>query len=132
MTAEEKRRIRESFAVLRDQAGPVAMLFYGKLFSLDPTAQRLFHNDLALQGKKLMDTLNAVVESLDEFHVMQPRLADLGRRHAEYGVRPEQYDTLEKALLWTLAQALGTDFDRPTREAWQAAIRAINSAMKKA
>ena len=132
MTAEEKHRIRESFAVLRDQAGPVAMLFYGKLISLDPTAKRLFHNDLALQGKKLMDTLNAVVESLDEFHVMQPRLADLGRRHAEYGVRPEQYDTLEKALLWTLAQALGADFDPPTREAWQAAIRAINSAMKKA
>jgi hypothetical protein len=28
-----------------------ALLFYGRLFELDPSARRLFHNDLAVQGR---------------------------------------------------------------------------------
>jgi len=45
-------------------------------------------------------------------------------------VRPEQYATLEKALLWTLGQALGRNFDAETRAAWQAALQAITTAMQ--
>lgn len=131
MTFDQKRRIRDSFDVLREVSGPVALLFYGKLFELEPAARKLFHNDLALQGRKLMDMLAAVVESLDHFDAMEIRLAELGRQHAGYGVRPEYYDTLSVALLWSLAQGLGSDFDPKTREAWQAAIAAINSTMKK-
>jgi hemoglobin-like flavoprotein len=130
MTAKQQQRIRESFAEIKENAGPVAMLFYGRLFAMDPGARKLFHNDLALQGKKLMDMLNSVVESLDRFESTVPRLAELGRQHAEYGVRPEQYATLEKALLWTLGQALGPNFDAETRAAWQAALQAITTAMQ--
>lgn len=129
MTEEHKERIRDTFAEVRENAGPFSLLFYGKLFAMDPAARRLFHNDLEAQGKKLMEMLEAVVTSLDRFELIQPRLAALGRQHAEYGVRKEQYLTLEQALLWTLGQALGSDFDAETRGAWQVAIRAINVAM---
>ena len=130
MTAEQRRRIRESFAALRNQAGPVSLLFYGKLFEMDPSARRLFHNDLAVQGRKLVDTLDTVIESLDRFESLRPRLADLGRQHAGYGVRPEQYDIVNTALLWAIGQALGVDFDPSTREAWKVAIDAVSTAMK--
>jgi hemoglobin-like flavoprotein len=108
----------------------LSLLFYGKLFELDPGARKLFHNDLALQGRKLMDMLTSVVESLDDFHPMRARLAKLGYHHAEYGVRPEQYDTLTNALLWSIGQASGPGFDAPTQEAWRLAIIAICGAMK--
>jgi hemoglobin-like flavoprotein len=130
MTADQRRLVKHSFDVLRDQAGPVSLLFYGKLFELDPSARRLFHNDLLLQGRKLMDTLSWVADSLDHFDSMHARLADLGRKHAGYGVRREQYDTMTTALLWALAQALGPDFDPPTRAAWTAALSAIASVMQ--
>jgi hemoglobin-like flavoprotein len=130
MTCDQRRLVRHSFDALRHQAGPVSLLFYGKLFELDPPARRLFHNDLAIQGRKLMDTLSWVAESLDDVDAMRPRLADLGRKHAGYGVRPEQYDTLTTALLWALAQALGPDFDPPTRAAWSLALSAIATVMK--
>src|SRR5262245_15780346 len=99
MTPEQRRLVRESFEVLRDQGGPVALLFYGRLFELDPAARRLFHNDLALQARKLVDTLDTIVQSLDRFDAIRPRLADLGRQHAGYGVRLEQYETVTTALL---------------------------------
>jgi len=130
MTTQQARLVRDSIEVLREDAVPFAMLFYGKLFELDPGSRRLFHNDLAVQGRKIMDMLTSVVESLDDFEPMRPRLAELGRRHAEYGVRPEQYDTLTTALLWSVGQALGASFDVPTREAWRLAINVICGAMK--
>jgi len=130
MTPEQRRLVRESFEVLRDQGGPVALLFYGRLFELDPSARRLFHNDLKLQGQKLVDTLETVVQSLDRFDAIRPRLADLGRLHAGYGVRLEQYDMVITALLWALGQALGTDFDPLTRDAWKQALTAVTTAMR--
>jgi len=109
---------------------PVAALFYGKLFELDPSARRLFHIDLAEQGRKIMNTLDSIGQSIDHLDSLNERLAELGRQHASYGVKPEQYDTVTKALLWALAQALGPDFDRPTREAWTLALTHVCTQMK--
>jgi hemoglobin-like flavoprotein len=130
MTADRKGRIRETFAQIKQDSEPVAMLFYGKLFALDPSTRKLFHNDLAEQGRKLMAMLASVVQSLDDFDSVRPVLKDLGRRHAEIGVGPGHYQTLRDALLWTLGQVLDADFDVETRAAWSAAIEAINSAMQ--
>ena len=132
MTHEQKALIRESFDRVRDMAGPLALLFYGKLFELDRGARRLFHNDIRLQGLKLMDMLGSLIDALDRFDSMEGKLSDLGRRHAGFGVRPEQYDTLKTALLWRLAQALGPDFDEKTRAAWALLIESVNQTMKAA
>lgn len=132
MTADECRLVRQTFPTLREYEVSLALLFYGKLFELDPGARKLFHNDLALQSQKLLDMLAAVVESLDNLAPLHARLTELGRKHAEYGVRPEQYETLTTALLWAIAQALGPDFDAATRDAWHHAINTISSVMKTA
>ena len=108
----------------------MTLLLYGKLFELDPSARRLFHNDLVAQGGKLMDTLDAVASSLDRFESLRPRLARLGRLHASYGVQPADYDTLITALLWAFGQALGADFDARTREAWRLALAAVAAVMQ--
>lgn len=132
MTPEECRLVRETFSAIREYEEAVALLFYGKLFELDPSAQKLFHNDLALQSQKLLDMLAAVVVALEDLTPLLPRLAELGRKHAEYGVRPGQYETLTTALLWAIAQALGPDFDAATRDAWHHAMNTISSVMKAA
>jgi len=132
MTPNECRLVRQTFPLLQEYSVSLALLFYGRLFELDPGARKLFHNDLALQSKKLLDMLASVVESLDNFESVVPRLSELGRKHAGFGVRPEQYDTLSTALLWTFAHALGLDFDNATRDAWRHALEAISRAMKAA
>ena len=77
MTPQQRQLVRHSFDAVRDLAGPVALLFYGRLFELDPSARRLFHIDLAVQARKIIDTLATVVESLDRFDSIRPRLAEL-------------------------------------------------------
>ena len=130
MTPDQRRLVKQTYEPVREMAAPVALLFYGRLFELEPSARRLFHNDLALQGRKLMDTLDVLVASLDDFDAVRPRLSDLGRRHHGYGVRPEQYAAVVTALVWAIGQALGADFDAPTREAWHTVLTVVSGAMQ--
>ena len=121
--------MKQTYEPVREMAGPLALLFYGRLFELEPSARRLFHNDLTLQGRKLMDTLDLLVASLDDFDAVRPHLAALGRRHQGFGVRPGQYASVETAFLWALGQALGPDFDARTRDAWRAVLADVSAAM---
>lgn len=129
LSPEQRLVILDSIESLREIAEPFALLFYGKLFELDPGARKLFHIDLAIQGRKLMEMLSSVAESLNDFGPMRSRLAELGRKHATYGVRAEQYETLIKAMMWSLSQALSPNFDTSARDAWRQALTVICAAM---
>jgi len=130
MTPEQKRLVRESFPDVREMAGPVANLFYGRLFALDPSLRPMFRQDIELQGRKLMDMLTAVVDNLDQFDGLAPALRALGQKHVGYGVRPEHYQTVGKALMWALGQALNDEFYPELRAAWLAIIEAVSLSMK--
>ena len=133
MTPIQVDLIRASWAKVEPIADAAATLFYGRLFELDPSVRPLFsHTDFAKQGKVLMQTLTVVVKSLDRLDQIVPAVQALGRRHAGYGVRPEDYETVGAALLWTLEQGLGPDFDDATREAWAAAYGTLASVMLEA
>jgi nitric oxide dioxygenase len=129
LTANQRRLIRETTAALRSELVPVSVLFYRKLFELDPSTRRMFPSDLTSQGQKLIDTLDAVVASIDDLGAIRDRLTALGREHVAYGVMPRHYDAATRALLWTLSQAV-EDFNDETRDAWQAALGAITETMK--
>jgi len=118
-------RIRESYELVRESPTAIAMLFYGRLFNLEPSLRNLFKNDLRVQARKLVDTLEQVVNCIDHLEEMRPRLRELGRVHVTYGVQPENYRTVTTALLWAFGQALQGDFDAECRAAWTVALEEI-------
>jgi nitric oxide dioxygenase len=130
MTPREKQLVRESFVSIRELAGPVSGLFYGRLFELQPELRQMFHEDIGRQGLKLMDMLTAVVENMDRMEALNPVLQALGKRHAGYGVLPRHYDTVGQALLWAFGHALDGEFDEEQKGAWRVVIGKVSSAMK--
>lgn len=130
MTPRDKHIVRESFHTVRELAGPIALLFYGRLFEVEPSLRPMFHNDIALQGVKLMSMLSAVVDNLDQFETLTPVLHAMGQRHTAYGVLPRHYDTVEQALIWALGHALAPDFDPEVKAAWRNVIGTVSAAMK--
>ena len=109
-----------------------AGLFYGRLFELDPALRDLFKGDLEEQGRKLMAMLTMTVNGLTRLEAIVPAVADLGRRHAGYGVTDADYDTVASALLWTLEQGLGAEFTAEVKEAWAGAYTLLAATMKQA
>ncbi len=65
----------------------------------------------------LMQVIGMAVASLERIDTLVPKLHDLGRRHAGYGVTIEHYDVVADALLWTLEKGLGSQFTPEVREA---------------
>jgi hemoglobin-like flavoprotein len=132
MTPKQAALIRSSWANLAPIQVQAAQLFYDRLFELDPKLRRMFKGDMAAQGKKLMALLDRVVNSLDNIATLVPTTQSLGRRHADYGVRDEHYDTVANALLWALKQGLGEAFTAEVEAAWVEAYTFLAQTMKDA
>lgn len=130
MTHRQKQIVSETFPLIREIAVPVALLFYGRLFDLDPSLRQLFKIDMKEQSKKLVATLDSLVKSIDDWERIVPVLRELGQRHVAYGVKEEHYNTLCSALVWAFGQALQPGFDDEVRAAWTAVILAVNEQMK--
>jgi hemoglobin-like flavoprotein len=130
MTPRQISLIQSSWTSVEPIADAAAILFYDRLFELDPALRRLFRRtDMAPQRKILMQTLTVVVRSLDRLDTIVPAIQALGRRHAGYGVREQHYDTVGAALLWTLEQGLGDAFDDESADAWATAYTTLASVM---
>jgi hemoglobin-like flavoprotein len=123
------RLVRDSWTRIGAIAPEAAALFYRNLFAVAPNLQPLFKGDMAAQGASLMRMLGAAVERLDHIDTLVPMIQDLGRRHATYGVRVADYESVRVALLRTLEQGLGSDFTPATKVAWARVFGIVSSTM---
>lgn len=113
------RLIRDGFEQLAEMPVAVAMLFYGRLFELAPSLRPLFPPDMQSQARKLAETLKVVVDAAGDLDSIDAQLLAIGRKHVDYGARPEDYAVVQQALLWAIGQALDHGLDSESREAWQ-------------
>ena len=122
--------VQESFAHVLHIADTAGMLFYGRVFELAPEARSLFGDDIPLQASRTMAAIKTAVDGLRDLESTGPFLVRLGARHVRYGVRPEHFDLVGAALLWTLEQGLGDLFTAEVGDAWTEAFGVIASAMR--
>src|SRR5215467_13725371 len=113
MDQEQQRLVRASFAKVAPIADTAAAVFYERLFATDATLRSLFKGDMVVQGRLLMTMIKSAVENVHRLDQILPAVRDLGRRHARYGVKAADYDTVAGALLGTLEHALGSEFTPP-------------------
>ena len=132
MTPRQVELVQQSWAKvvpIKDQA---AQIFYAKLFDANPGLKLLFKGDMAEQGKKLMTMITVAVNGLSRLDRIVPAVQDLGRRHAGYGVKDADYDTVGAALLATLRQGLGPAFTDEVAAAWAQTYGLLADTMRAA
>ena len=129
MIREQINLVRESFAKVEPVAEEAAVLFYVRLFELDPDLRPLFKNDIREQGLKLMQMIGFAVRGLDRPEELLPAVRALGARHVAYGVEDRHYETVGAALLWMLEQALGAGFTADTKQAWTEVYELLSRTM---
>jgi len=130
MTNEQIKLVQDSFRQVSPISETAAQLFYARLFELDPDLELLFKGNLTEQGRKLMQMLGLAVSSLDRMEQLLPVVRSLGTRHVGYGVRDKDYDTVGRALLWTLRKGLGEAFTPDVEAAWSNVYVTLASEMQ--
>jgi hemoglobin-like flavoprotein len=81
------------------------------------------------QGRKLMQMLSVAVRGLDRLESIVAAVRALGRRHADYGVTAEHFETVGAALLWTLQQGLGSAYTPEVADAWASVYAVLAGTM---
>ena len=127
---EEIKLIQYSFSSLTTKSKHVGEKFYKRLFEVNPEFAKLFKGDMKEQAGALMRMVKTVVEGLNHPEIIVPAIQDLGRRHNEYGVSPEQYKSFGDCLIQCIEEDLGTDFNSATKKAWQKLYTVLTEEMK--
>jgi hemoglobin-like flavoprotein len=132
MTPEQIDLVRKSFDALWPFRRRLAAQFYGRFFELAPDTRRLFPDDMEKQQLKLMDTIAAIVGTLDQREIFQSIISHTGRKHAEFGVQRSHFVAFGDALIWGLQRQFGPEFTPEMQQAWIVLYDAIQAEMMRA
>ena len=130
MTEQQITLVKNSWKIFRD-IDPLLIgdVFYSKLFMDHPELKRMFPRNMEEQYKKLIDMLSAVIGRLERLDELTIEIAALAQRHVGYGVKPFHYQIVGEALLWTLQQGLGKDWDDDAKDAWLTCYNILSDTM---
>ena len=132
LTGEHIQLIEETCDVLLSANTRAADIFYEHLFALAPETRAMFSVDMTGQKRKLLDMLGSLVGYLTHPDVLGGIVAELGRRHAGYGVEPAHYGPAGAALLASLEELLGSRVTPEVKAAWTALYSHLSRSMLKA
>lgn len=130
MTKDQILLIKKTWSIFRE-IDPVLIgdVFYSKLFFDMPPLENLFRTPKEIQSKKLVDMLSVIIGRLDNLEELTEEIKQLAIRHVQYGVKDQHYKAVGTALLWTLQQGLGRDWNEEVREAWTACFQIVSDTM---
>lgn len=134
MTPEERQLLLESWQRLHPHVDRLALVFFDRLFALEPDCRQLFAG-ASLEGQFLR--FAHMLAELTTLHADDPQklvlmTAELGRRHAQYGVRDAHYHAVEDAIVTMLDSAPECCRTPEVRAAWREAYELIATIMRRA
>ncbi len=121
--------VQESYNLIKGREHEFGITFYNTLFYNAPSVKRLFKNDINSQVEKLMSTLSIAINNLNNLDSLVPVLSSLGKRHINYGVKPEDYLSVSSSLIETFESFLGDRFSKKYKEAWKVLLKTVSSVM---
>ena len=130
MTQHQVLTVQKSWKLFRDiKPEIVGDVFYSKLFTDMPSLKKMFRNPMVSQYKKLTDMLSMIVGRLHNLGEVTEDIRQMAQRHVDYGVKEIHYKAVGDALMWTLEQGLGNDWNEEIREAWLNCYRILSDIM---
>jgi len=129
MTPEQISLMQSSFDRVGPELPALTTRFYQELFRRDPALRPLFSTDMAEQKVRFAIKLAEIVQTLPRLDDLLTHTRALGARHAGYGVKVADYQTVGDSLLAALASVLGESMDDQTRQAWARAYNLVSEIM---
>lgn len=131
MQPDSAERIRQSWALILPRRKTMCRDFYQRLFARYPELRPLFKGEIGEQADLFVTMLNTFVSALEHPQRVRPLIETLGGRHADYGVRAEDYAKFEEVLLETLGEVLGGDIDAAGLAAWREVFEELSGTMQR-
>ena len=130
ITEKQISLIKQNWNALRG-VDPVLIgdVFYRKLFIDAPALKGLFKSTPEQQSIKLVEMLNVIIARLERIDELSIDIKQLAIRHVHYGTKPAHYNQVGTALIWTLKQASGSQWNAEIEEAWSTCYTLLSNTM---
>jgi hemoglobin-like flavoprotein len=130
MTEQQISLIEKSWDYVVKNVEEAGMVFYGKLFELNPEVRAMFPTEIRPQAGKLIAMISFVVSKIRNLDEVIEDVKQLGKRHNNYKVEDHHYGVVAQALLITLETALGNQWNDEVKEAWVQCYTILSGVMK--
>lgn len=127
--AQLAARLRASMSRMLADPGALTGAFYDKLFGMMPELRHLFPQDMTAQKLKLTEMLNWIVQNLDRPAEVRQQARDMGRRHLDYGTKPEHYPLVCQCLLAAMESVSGDGWNKEIAADWTSALELLSALM---
>lgn len=132
ITNYQRVLVQSSFAKLIENIDTATVVFFDQLFQIDPSLKSLFIGEMSVQGRKMIQTLLVIVNTLNDPAAVGSVIRETSLRHVTYGVKEEYYEPVGRALIATIRQSLGAESSPEIEEAWAAAYDLVATIAKAA
>jgi len=116
--------------MLEDHREVAPLVFYRRLFELDPPIRALIKTDIAEQARLFMDWLGVLITHLDRPAALAAELRDMGAWPVGGEVEERHLTAVKEALLDMLSQTLGAAFTPEARQAWDSLFGKVEAALR--
>lgn len=121
--------VEASLHRIQSQEALVPLVFYRRLFQLEPRLRTLFHGDLEVQGRALVDAFSKILRLAAEPGAGEAYARALARRHAAYGVRTEHFSLFARAWMETIAELMPRPEEAAALGAWTEFLEVVARVM---
>jgi len=128
MTPEDVALVVETAPLVHEDTEMVSRL-YELLFERHPDVREMFPADMSAQVHRFVTEIEVFAVAMPDLRAVEERAAQLGARHARYGVRAAHFPFVRDALLDVLGERLGERFSPAHRMAWTRAYNLMAEIM---
>ena len=130
----EFQKVKDCWSKIKSEKGSNAFVdkFYQILFKNYPETHELFPKDINTQKRKLLSTLDNVINGLEHIDAIRSELLDLGRHHKNLGITNEMYDAFIITIVGAADFAANSSLTQDERTAWKVAYRKMSDIMLEA
>jgi len=132
MTPDQKRLIKATVPVLKENGVLLTTHFYRRVFSFNPELKNTFNMGNQQNGRQqaaLAMAVLAYAENIDNPSVLLPVLERIGHKHTSLDIRPEHYDIIGRHLIASIREVLGDAATAELVEAWTLAYGQLAGIM---
>ena len=117
--------VYRSFELAAERAGDISPSVYEKYFARCPASEGLMsHIDELVRGK-MMDEVYKLLMTEDYAEEENYLNWEVKNHQFAYSVEPQMYDTLFNALVETIRESLGDDWNADFEDAWRERTEAL-------
>lgn len=133
MTPEQLSAICNSFDKALAMRPDLGSRFYQQLASDHPETTEIFDSiSMDAQHTRFISMFRIILIRMNDALPVDSLLQDLGKQHAGFGVREEDFEKFGSTLMKLLRELLGKEFDRHMCDAWVVVYEEITRIMKSA